>query len=263
MRMRKLLLPSIAALLLLVSCGTPKDYHYFQDLTEGQIVALAEQQTLRLQPDDYLRIIVETKDAQLSKAFNKTVVSDFDPDNTTGINRLLTYRIDHEGNVVLPYVGKMHIAGMKRREAELLIENKLRKEALVNDAVVTIEGSSWTYSVLGEVNSPGRKGMPKDHLTIIEAIGDAGDLTAFGMRNNIMVIRKEGNQERVYRVDLTQAQQLMSSPAFYVQQDDIIYVKANDKKARQSTTNGDQTYNYSFWLSLISVLTTLGVLIFK
>ena len=263
--MKKLIGPflvlSVAAMLF--SCAAPKNYVYFQDISEGEILKAAAQQKMVFKPYDELNIVVETKDEHLRLAYNKSVVSDLNTDNLTGIERIMPYTIDENGDVEMPRLGKVHIAGMDRREAEVYVQGLLRTEAHVKDAIVNIYDRNWRFMVLGEVKSPGMHSIYKDKFTLLDALASAGDLTMYGRRENITVIRKEGDANRVYRIDLTSAKNLYASPVFYVQQDDVIYVSPTDLKARESTINGTQTLSYSFWLSLISVVTTLAVLVFK
>ena len=116
---------------------------------------------------------------------------------------------------------------------------------------------------MGEVLAPGRYDMNRDNITILEALSLAGDLTIQGKRDNVMVIREEDGQLKTYRVDLTNGQQLMSSPAFYLKQDDIVYVEPNGVRKRQTTVNGNTALSASFWVSVASLLTSVAVLIFK
>ncbi len=251
------------AILALCSCATPKNYVYFQDINEGDILKAAEQHKMLFQPYDELNIVVETKDENLRAAYNKSIVSDLNVNNLTGIDRIMPYTIDENGDVEMPRIGKVHIAGMSRRDAEIYVQNLLRQEAHVKDAIVNIYDRNWRYMVLGEVVSPGIHSIYKDKLTILEAIAASGDLTMYGRRENITLIRQEGDASRVYRIDLTSAKNLYASPVFYIQQDDIIYVSPTELKTRESTINGTQPLSYTFWLSLASVVTTLAVLIFK
>ena len=120
-----------------------------------------------------------------------------------------------------------------------------------------------TVSVMGEVNSPGRYSIDKDKMSILEVLSMAGDLTIYGRRDNILVLRQEDGAQKVYAVNLGSADQLYTSPAYYLQQNDVVYVEPNDTKSRQSTVNGNNVRSTSFWLSLASLLTTIAVLIFN
>ncbi len=120
-----------------------------------------------------------------------------------------------------------------------------------------------SVNVMGEVNRPGRYNIDKDHLTILDALSQAGDLTIYGKREKVLVLRNENGKQRVYGINLCSADHLYSSPVYYLQQNDVVYVEPNDTKARQSTVNGNNVRSTSFWISLASLLTTISVLIFK
>ena len=246
-----------------VSCKAPADYNYFQDLTPGELVALTSSNPITIKPQDELNIVVETKNPELRMAYNKTLISEYNPNNMNAIDYMINYVVDENGSINFPFLGKVKLGGMTRREAELFLEKELRGQNLVNDASVTVDMTNRTFNVMGEVQRPGTYAIPKDNYSILEAFSAVGDLTSFGVRNDIRVIRQEDGGAKVYNVDLTQGKQLLQSPVFYIQQGDVIYVKANKTKQMQSTTNGSQTMTYSFWISLASVIVTLGVVLFK
>ena len=120
-----------------------------------------------------------------------------------------------------------------------------------------------TVSVLGEVTRPGRFNIDKDRITLLDAIGMAGDLTVFGKRDRVIVQREVNGEQKAYFVDLTSARSLYRSPVYYLKQNDIVYVEPNDFKARQSTVNGNTVRSSSFWVSIASLLTSIMVLIVK
>ena len=133
----------------------------------------------------------------------------------------------------------------------------------IKDPVVTVEFMNLGFSVLGEVNRPGRFKIDRDYFTILDAIGLAGDLTINGQRQDITVLRHEGEEEHVYKVNLLNTNTLYGSPAFYVQQGDVIYVTPNDRRRRESTINGNNVRSTSFWISLASLATSVALLILR
>ena len=152
---------------------------------------------------------------------------------------------------------------MSREALTYYIKNELIVRNLVKDPIVTIEFANLCVSVLGEVNKPGRYNIDREKITLLDALGMAGDLTIYGKRENILVLREEGGKQITYKVDLNSGQSLVTSQAYYLQQDDVIYVEPNNTRARQSTTNGNNVISTSFWLSVASLLTTVAVLIVK
>lgn len=152
---------------------------------------------------------------------------------------------------------------MTREEVAVYIKKELQSHDLIKDPVVTVEFMNLSVNVMGEVNRPGRYNIDKDHLTILDALSQAGDLTIYGKREKVLVLRNENGTQRVYGINLCSADHLYSSPVYYLQQNDVVYVEPNDTKARQSTVNGNNVRSTSFWISLASLLTTISVLIFK
>ena len=111
------------------------------------------------------------------------------------------------------------------------------------------------------MNNPGRYNIDKDNITILDALSQAGDLTVYGKREKVLILRNEDGKQRVYGVNLCSGDHIYSSPAYYLQQNDVVYVEPNDTKARQSTVNGNNVRSTSFWISLASLLTSIAILI--
>ena len=251
-----------ATLLLLCSCNTPKNFNYLQDLTNGMEIGVAQDGTIRLRPKDQISVLVKSKDPAMSALFNKGLSNNMKAGQTDGNVYTTGYILAPDGSIDFPVLGKIPLSGLTRYEAEQSIQAKLRAEQL-KDANVTVEFMNLTYTISGQVNNPGVFHITKDELTLLEAIGQAGDLNVYGKRDSVIVVRHHGDTRKSYVVSLNSARDLLSSEAFFIQQNDVIYVKANDTRARQSTATGNETRSISLWISLVSVLTTLGVLIFK
>lgn len=255
-----------ASVLVLGSCAAPKQITYFQDLRPGESeLALISPVEVKIQPKDKLSILVNSQDARLTNLFNLPVVSQqIGVENSSGTNRGLSgYTVDSNGDIDFPVLGKIHIQGMTREGVAARIKQELQSHDLVKDPVVTVEFMNLTVSVMGEVNNPGRYNIDKDHLTILDALSQAGDLTIYGKREKVLVLRNEEGKQRVYGVNLCSGDHIYSSPAYYLQQNDVVYVEPNDTRARQSTVNGNNVRSTSFWISLASLLTSIAVLIAK
>ena len=260
--MKNRLFIAICTALVMASCSTPRNFNYLQDLKNGQQTVINIDGTIRLQPDDQLTIIVKSKDPLMSSLFNRTLSTQISQGNVSGTPYIAAYRVSPNGTIDMPVVGEIKVGGMSRYEAEQTIKNELQKEQL-KDANVTVELNNMTYTITGEVNRPGVYKLDKDKTTLFEAIGNAGDLGVYGKRDSVMVIRTEGNKQKTYILSLNSGKDLFNSEAYYIHQNDVIYVKANNVKARQSTANGNETRNISFWMSIVSVLTTVAILVFK
>jgi len=261
MKTGKLLLLTIVTALV-SACSTPKNFNYLQDLTNGQVITTSVDGTIRLQPKDQISILVKSKDPLMSSLFNKGISTSMKSGQTDGNVYVTGYTLGPDGNIDFPVLGKIQLKGLSRYEAEQVIQKKLQEEQL-KDANVTVEFMNLSYTMTGEVNRPGVYPIQKDAVTLLEALGQAGDMSVYGKRDSIMVVRDVDGTRKAYVLGLNSAKDLLSSEAYYVRQNDIIYIKANDTKARQSTASGNETRSISFWLSLASVLTTIAVLVFK
>ena len=155
------------------------------------------------------------------------------------------------------------MAGLTREEAEERIKEELLDCRQIKDPVVIIEFMNLGFSILGEVARPGRYKIDRDRFTVLDAISLAGDLTINGRRDNIMLVRHEVTKDRTYILNLMDAKSLYNSPAFYMEQGDIIYVTPNDKRIRESTVNGNNIRSTSFWISLASLLTSVALLVLR
>lgn len=253
-------------LFMLSSCKTPM-VGYFTDLTPDQTQAINNITDIRIQPDDKLSIVVKSKDPLLSELFNLPVISNrigySQSSSSNNSLQMSVYTVDSKGEIDFPVLGKVKIGGLKREEVAETIKQQLMSGNLVQDPVVTVEYANMGFNVLGEVNRPGRYIFDRDHLTLLDALSLAGDLTIQGQRENITVIREANGQRTAYTVNLQSTKELYTSPAYYIQQNDVIYVEPNKFRARQTTVNGNNVLSASFWISVASLLTSVAVLIFK
>lgn len=254
------------------SCSSSKEVVYFQDLRPGESeIKLPEVQPITVRPEDKISIIVNSRDQELTNLFNLPYVTKRlgQPVLKNGISGSTNdqgvsgYTVDAEGNIDFPVLGKVHVEGMQRGEIAETIKNELVNKNLVKDPVVTVEFMNLSVSVMGEVNNPGRFSIDRDRITILDALSLAGDLTIYGNRSKVLVLREENGVQRTYGIDLTSGEYVYTSPAYYLQQNDLVYVEPNAVRARQSTVNGNNVRSTSFWISLASLLTSIGILIFN
>ena len=257
------ILIGVEGAVILAGCATPKNYNYLQDLQNGQQITTATDGTIRLQPNDQVTILVRSKDPEMGNLFNKGIITNVKAGLADQSLYMMGYIVGPDGCIDMPAAGKIKVAGLTRYEAQETIQNKLRGESLLKDANVTVETMNLTYTVMGEVNNPGNFKIEKDAMTLFEALGRAGDINVYGKRDSVIVIRQKGPEKKVYSLSLNSGKDIFASEAYYIQQNDVIYVKANDTKARQSNVPGNEGRTLSFWLSLASVLTAIGVFIFK
>lgn len=244
----KKILGYFVAILALASCATPKEITYFQDMEDGTVAKIMDQGLIRIQPDDRLAIFVKTRNEDLTQLFNISGAAGGQVNTQYSVG----YNVDSNGNIVFPELGEIHVAGLSREEIASYIKNELEKRNLVKEPLVTVLYRNMYYNMLGEVRNAGRKEIDKDRITIIDAISEAGGLTINGVRTNVLVMRKENDEIKGYRVNLTNMQELVKSPVYQIKQDDVIYVESNMKAQRESTVNGNNTMTVSFWMSLAS-----------
>lgn len=262
---RPLLKAFIPTLLLLTSCGMPKDIVYFQDLETEKVLEIGHNDGIVAKPNDELSIIVTCQNPELAAIFNLPLVTTLAGRGTSQAynQQVATYTVNSGGEINFPILGELKVAGMSRWEISEKIKSELISQKLLDDPVVSVSFVNVFYSVTGEVAKPGRFPLDRDRMTVLDALANAGDLTIYGDRVGVKVLRREEGILKTYNIDLTNAETVSKSPAYIIQQDDVIYVTPNAARGRMSTVNGNNLISTSFWLSVASVLTSVAVLVFK
>ena len=233
---------------ILSSCTTPKDIAYFQDFNVGQSIVVQNPVEIKFKPDDEISIMVSTTRPELDAQFSLGGGT-----SGSGMSRGSRYTIDTEGCIRFPILGKIHVAGLNRQELQEYIRELIMEKELVRDPIVTVDYSNMYVVLLGAVGT-GRIAIDRDKFTILDAIGSSGDLNINGLRTNIKVIRENYGKKTAYEVNLCSAEDLYSSPVYYLQQNDVIYVEMNNKEKRNSTVMGNSTVQPAFWMSLASFI---------
>lgn len=261
-----------AAALWLASCSTPKDIAYFQDAEALNGMAVQAEQQFRLRPGDKICIVVNSTNPMLEQQFSLTTMkpsytlgSSSAPRSasTPGSSQMVAYTIDEQGTIEFPVLGKISVGGKTRNEVAEYIQDRLIARDLVSDPIVTVEYVNIGVNVLGEVKNPGHIDIDRDQYTIVDAIAKAGDLTITGDRRTVTVTRQVDGVNQVYVVDLTNMQSTLTSPAYYLQQNDLVYVAPNSKRMRESKASGNTFNTPAVWISIVSLLATITALIFK
>lgn len=245
----RILLCFIVALGLFTSCASRKDLVYFQpDSTE--LNTSFELNAPKLQPGDILAISVTADDVRATLPFNQ--ISPYNSSgNLQGTNPFIpTYAIDVNGEIDYPKIGKIRLAGKTRAQAMDFLKNEVSR-FIVNPGI-SMEVRNFRVTVLGEVKAPGTYPVNNDRITVLEALGLAGDLTINGVRKNVMVIREQNGKKEEFRIDLTQ-RDVLNSPAYYLTQNDVIYVEPNGARIQSSK----YTQNTSIFVSVASVIITV------
>lgn len=258
-------------------CATPKNIAYFQDAEDAKTInaVIYENNAITVQPHDKLSIIVNSKDPELAQLFNLNVITNRTGQATSfngngaelreyalGVNQgISTYTVSSEGTIDFPVLGMLKVKGMTREELSGYIKGELVGRDLVKDPIVIVEFLNIGINVLGEVTNPGRYDINSDVITLVDALSLAGDMTIQGQRENVTVVRRNDNGYQTYVVDLTNTDKMIQSPGFYLKQGDVVYVEPNNIRKRQTTNNGNNLMNVTFWISVASLLTTAAVLL--
>ena len=241
---------SLFALIVMASCSSSKDYVYLQDMYVGERYPIEQKHEAVVHCDDRLSIVVSCKSPELAIPFNiqggSYEVSADGRINTAGVTKEKGYRVDAEGFIDFPILGKIEVAGKKVSEVKNIIQNKIISGSYIKDPIVAIEFLNFKYTVLGAAGS-GTYSVDGDRITLLEAIAKAGDLADNAKIDRVLVIREELGERRVYEHDLRN-KSVFESPAFYLQQNDIVYVEPKYKKKDKE----DKTLQYTSLLLSIA-----------
>lgn len=253
---------SLTAVLVLASCGSQKDVPYFQN---SESVDLSKSQYLydaRIMPKDQLTITVSTMDDQAAVPFNMTVPTPYSVSQRSTYSQamLQTYLVDNAGYINFPVLGQIKVGGLTKSETEKMIEDRIRPYmASEENPIVTVRMTGYQISVIGEVARPGTFTVSREKISILEALAQAGDLTIYGQRKNVQLIREDATGKKsIYTFDLTDAD-IINSPYFYLQQNDVVYVTPNKVKAQNSSVGSMTT----LWFSATSILISLTSLLYN
>lgn len=244
----------VTVLMMFSSCGSRKSMVYFQP-DSAQINTLYEQYVPKIQPSDILTIVVTAADPKVTAPFNplSSIISG-GMTQATDMAMRPTYTVDDDGDVTLPMLGKLHLAGLTRVQAIEKIRVALGQ--YIKDPGVNMNFNNFRISVLGEVARPGSFILPTERVTVLEALGMAGDLTIRGIRENVTLIREVDGQKSIHRLDLTK-QETLNSPYYYLAQNDVIYVEPNKAQINNSKLGANTNVIISIAGLLITVISVL------
>lgn len=253
-------MPVILTALLVTSCASQKRAWYLQDAQPFTPEQIAENGQIRIKPLDRLTIVVNSKDPELAVPFNSSSsLSSLTGATNYGsaTNQSLQIRtVDENGLLEMPVIGKIECKGKTRSELAQAIADKIVEGGYINDPTVNVQFADMKISVIGEVARPGHYDVTRDKLSIFDALAMAGDLTIYGQRENVALIREENGMRTVHYFDLKNPD-ILTSPYFYLQQDDVVYVTPNKYKAQA----GEINQNRSFYISLVSVAVSVATLL--
>lgn len=243
----------VLSVLLITSCASKKDLIYLQGTSQAKELVSYEPV---LQPDDVLFIVVASENAEVAAPYNlRAITLQSDSEEQLNQQRQQSYLIDPKGNIEFPILGTIALGGLTKTEAIAKMKSLLQDH--IKDAVVTIRLLNFKVSVLGEVQKPGTYRIASERITLLEALGMSGDLTIYGNRSNVLVIREKNGTKTMERVDLTKSD-FLNSTAYYLSQNDVVYVEPNKTKINSSAVGPNLTLAISA-LSLIVTIIALTV----
>ncbi|SHG29068.1 polysaccharide export outer membrane protein [Flavobacterium fluvii] len=243
--------------LLLFSCKPRAELVYYQNIDGLAPPEHSNSYEIKIQPDDLLMIIVSADDPETAIPFNLSTIS---VPSATSINAsrgqetMQSYLVDAGGTIDFPVLGKLKVGGLSRTELMQLLESKIAK--YIKNPIINIRLMNFKVSVQGEVTLPGTYPVSSDRITLIEAISKAGDLTVYGKRDNILIIREIDGVKSYNRVDITKAD-FIHSPFYYLAQNDVVYVEPNKTRINGAAVGA----NTGVIISVTSLLITLVTLI--
>lgn len=253
---------ALLAITLMSSCGSVKNVAYFQNSDGINYNKTTFLYDARIMPKDELTISVSTTTPEVSLPFNLLLQNAYMQGRTmtTGGGTLMPYLVDNEGFINFPVIGRLKVSGLTKSETEQMILEKIRPYmAETENPVVTVRMSSYSVSVLGEVNRPGSFLVSREKITVLEALAQAGDLTIYGVRDRVKLIREDATgKKEIHTLNLNDAN-IVASPYYYLQQNDVVYVEPNKTKARNSSVGATT----SLWFTATSIVISLASLMYN
>jgi len=257
MRLKKLFLPVAVLAFLFTSCREQQELAYIHDAPRDSAFALQGQFSGGIQANDLLSIYVESETPESTVQFNQetnkiAVVNGSVMNPGTG-SAVSGYLVNHDGDIIFPVLGKIHVLGLTHSELAAMIEQQLISEGHITDPVVTVKLMNFTVSVLGDVAQPGQIIASGERLTIFEALSRVGDLTIYGQRHNVTVIREENGLRTIGEIDLS-SKDVFDSPYYYLHQNDVVYVEPNMRQKKNAVRDPMVVTIISTSVSVLSVL---------
>ena len=250
---------ALAGAMMLSSCESTEEIAYFGDAARDSAMSISGQFTNGIQANDLLSIYVESETPQATVPFNQETNKIAMVDGVVmnpGSSAVTGYLVSNEGTIVFPVLGEIKVLGMSHAQLAAELQRQLREQGYVNDAVVTVKLMNFKVSILGDVTRPGTIMATGERLTIYEALSMVGDMTIYGQRYNVTIIREENGVRTIGEIDLS-SKDAFNSPYYYLHQNDVVYVEPNMKKKK--TANRDPmiiTY-ISAGLSVVSTISSM------
>lgn len=255
-------------LLIITSCS-PANVTYLKNadrVSEAQLKGAAFVYEAKIMPKDELTISVHTEIPEAASSFNLGSNAGSGVPAQAAITgaTLQTYIVDNSGDIEYPVIGKLHVQGLTRVETQELIKGKIFPQYITKIPMVNVRFKNYKISVLGEVARPGSFVLPNEQCTIFDALALAGDLTVYGKRENVLLVRELADgTKQLRRINLQEARLLLDSDVYYLQQNDVLYVEPNKTKAKSGNLGASDTFAVSIVSTLISVATLVLTILNK
>ena len=272
----------LLSILILSSCSGVKKVAYFQKYSSSadslkEQTAAPELYDARIKPKDLLSITVVTSESEASRNYNLIVPQLYDPASVSLLSAsaglsssmiavqptLQTYLVDNDGNIDFPVIGELKVGGMTRKEVEKMLQEKLASAFNKEVPIITIRIVNYSVNILGEVLRPGKYNTTNDRMTIFEGLAMASDLTIYGRRDNVKVLRENADGTKNYITVNLNDKNVINSPAYYLEQNDVVYVEPNSAKSRSSGIGAEETLSVSALSVLISLTSIIVTVLHK
>jgi polysaccharide export outer membrane protein len=246
---------TVLLLIVFTSCVSKKDIIYFQNDDINQANVSNSYKTI-IKPDDLLQITITALDIEAVKPFNLAAVTYSSTSNSAiGVAQQQTYLVDTNGEIEFPVLGKLKIGGLTRNQTIDFLKNKLSPN-YIKKPNINIKIANYKISILGDVKNAGSYNIPNERITILDALALAGDVNISGQRNNLLIIREENKKKVQYRVDL-RSNKLLTSPVYYLQQNDVVYVEPNYARIQSASSNSSTSLFISITGLIITIVSLL------
>ena len=248
-----------ALALAMASCGTSSQIAYVNDAQRDTALAVTGEFSKGIQPNDLLNIYVESESPEVTLQFNQETNKIAYANGSVinpGSTAVTGYLVNQDGEIIFPVLGKIKVAGMTHDSLAHMLEKRLVNEGHILDATVTIKLMNFKVSILGDVVKPGVIQATGERLTIFEALSMVGDLTIYGQRTNVTVIREENGVRTIGELDLT-SKDIFNSPYYYLHQNDVVYVEPNKKRKRDAERDNIMLTYVTSAVSIVSTIASL------
>lgn len=253
------ILCAIALVMAFASCKTPR-LAYFQNADSMTDSLKRLDYALKISPSDELLITVNSLVPEATAPYNLPLVNPAKEGELSASSAAQnqTYVVDADGNIQFPVLGRIHVAGMTTKELSEHLKSRIEKE--VEEPTVRVQLANFKVNVLGEVTEPGVIEVKSERFSVLDALAAVGDMTVYGNRENVLLIREEGGERRFYRLNLKDAA-IINSPYFYLKQNDVVYVEANSVRESNAKYDQNKSYRVTVVSTVVSALSVIASLI--